>query len=83
MIRLERTAPVDCVIVVDGVEVEARAGEPLLAALGAAGSAQPAFCGMGVCHACLVAVDGRTGVRSCVEAVRPGMAVATGEQANG
>lgn len=79
MIRLRRTAAADCSIDVDGVPVAARAGETLLAALGAGGcSAVPAYCGMGVCHACLVEVDGRPGVRACTERVHPGMAVVTG-----
>lgn len=79
MIGLVRTAPPDCAIVVDGVEVPARVGEPLLAAIGAgpAADAVPAFCGMGVCFACLVEVDGRTGVRACAERVAAGMTVTT------
>lgn len=35
------------------------------------------FCGMGVCHDCSVTVDGRPGVRACVETVRDGMVVET------
>lgn len=35
------------------------------------------FCGMGVCFDCLVRVDGRPGVRACLEPVRDGMHVET------
>jgi predicted molibdopterin-dependent oxidoreductase YjgC len=85
MIGLIRTAPSDCTIVVDGLEIPARVGEPLLAAIGAGPSAAsvPAFCGMGVCFACLVEVDGRTGVRACAERVAAGMRVSTEAQRDG
>lgn len=85
MIGLRRTKAVDCEISVNGAAVAARAGEPLLAALGAASptAAPGAFCGMGVCFACLVTVDGRSGVRSCVEHVVPGMVVVVESGADG
>jgi D-hydroxyproline dehydrogenase subunit gamma len=35
------------------------------------------FCGMGICFDCLVEIDGRTGVRACIESVRAGMRVET------
>jgi predicted molibdopterin-dependent oxidoreductase YjgC len=33
------------------------------------------FCGMGVCCECVMEVDGRTSVRTCMTLVRPGMRV--------
>ncbi len=35
------------------------------------------FCGMGVCHQCLVTVDGVRDVRACMTAVSPGMKIET------
>ena len=82
----ERGAP--CVIHIDGREVDACEGEPVAAAVLAAGArafrltdrdATPRayYCGMGVCHECLMIVDGRGHVRTCMEPVRPGMRVET------
>ncbi len=72
----------------DGQPVEARAGEPLLAALLAAGirsvrtmpnggERRGGWCLVGRCTDCLVVVDGVPNVRACVEAVRAGMRVET------
>jgi glycine/D-amino acid oxidase-like deaminating enzyme len=33
------------------------------------------YCGMGVCHDCLVAIDGRAGQRACLTKVEPGMTI--------
>jgi glycine/D-amino acid oxidase-like deaminating enzyme len=65
--------------------VPVRPGETIAAALIAAGelaqgcgkdgTARGHFCGMGVCHDCLVSVDGRTGVRSCLVKAEDGMRV--------
>ncbi|MUO80903.1 FAD-dependent oxidoreductase [Agrobacterium vitis] len=33
------------------------------------------FCGMGICHECLVTVDGRTSQRSCMTPIRDGMRI--------
>ena len=41
------------------------------------GDPRGVFCGMGVCHECLVTVDGRSGQRACMTEVREGMSVAT------
>lgn len=41
------------------------------------GQARGLFCGIGVCHECLVTVDGRPGVRACQTVVRPGMEIVT------
>ena len=70
----------------DGPELTAHEGETVLAVLWAAGirtlhvtarTRQPRgfFCGMGTCFDCLVSIDGRLGVRACMEPARPGMAV--------
>jgi len=63
----------------------ARRGHSLAAALAMAGeftlgtgkdgSPRGAFCGMGVCHDCLVVVDGRAGQRACMTPARDGLTV--------
>ena len=73
-------------IVVDGRPVDAYAGESVAAALLAAGlrtfrttdrAGMPRsyYCGMGICHDCLVTIDEVASVRACMTAVRPGMRV--------
>ena len=73
-------------VYVDGEAVPAFAGESVAAALFAAGvrsleagggRARGYWCGMGVCHECLVEVDGRPRVRACTTTVADGMRVAT------
>jgi len=74
-------------IVVDGALHRVDAGASLAAALLNAGvrafrydtSGEPRapVCGMGACFECRVTVDGVSGVRSCLEGVRPGMVVKT------
>jgi len=69
----------------DGETVTAYEGESLAAALVAAGwivqrttsKGQPrgVFCGMGVCHDCLVTVDGQASRRACMTKVRAAMRV--------
>ncbi|WP_371156311.1 FAD-dependent oxidoreductase [Jannaschia sp. 2305UL9-9] len=69
----------------DGTPCEAAPGDSIAAALAAAGhvelgqrrSGAPRgqFCGMGICHDCLVTVDGRRGQRACMVSVRDGMTV--------
>ena len=82
-----RFAP-DCTIRVDGAAVPARAGEPIAAALLAAGRPLLArslkyhrprgpFCLSGTCQACLVQVDGQPNVRACRTACRDGLTVET------
>ncbi len=72
----------------DGAPVSGRAGEPIAAALFAAGvrvlrtmpeSGEPrgGFCLVGRCTDCLVVVDGRPNVRACVTPARAGMRVET------
>ena len=82
-----RFAP-DCTIRVDGAAVPARAGEPIAAALLAAGRPLLArslkyhrprgpFCLSGTCQACLVRVDGQPSVRACRTPCREGLTVET------
>ncbi|MBC2886293.1 FAD-dependent oxidoreductase [Ochrobactrum sp. CM-21-5] len=69
----------------NGRPIKARAGDTIAAALmahglniqGAAknGDKRGLFCGMGVCHDCLVTIDDRTAVRSCMTKAMPGMKV--------
>ncbi len=71
----------------DGAPILARAGESIAAALAASGtlalrrtrrgSPRGLHCGMGSCFDCIVTVDGRAGVRACLEKVEAGMAVAS------
>lgn len=77
-----------CVIHVDRREVAAHEGESVAAAVLASGARafrltdrdgapRAYFCGMGVCHECLMVVDGVPSVRTCMEPVRPGMRIET------
>jgi hypothetical protein len=69
----------------EGRPIEARAGEPIMAALIAAGvavfrytkkgSPRRMFCGIGRCTDCVMTVDGVPGVRTCVTNVQEGMRV--------
>ncbi len=72
----------------DGRTIPARDGEPIVAALLAAGvrvlrtmpgSGEPrgGYCLVGRCSDCLVVVDGRPNVRACITPVRAGLRVAT------
>lgn len=68
-----------------GRDVAARPGDSIAAALAVAGetalgrrrsgAARGVFCGMGVCHDCLVTVNGRRGVRACMAGVTEGMEI--------
>ncbi|PON19054.1 hypothetical protein C2W62_04750 [Candidatus Entotheonella serta] len=73
---------------VDGASVAAFDGESVAAVLMAGGQrvlteassdhlARTLFCGMGLCHQCLVTVDGVRDVRACMTRIRPGMKIAT------
>lgn len=75
-------------IFVDGRRVTARAGEPVAAALYAAGirttrfsrrrgEARGPFCMVGRCTECVMTVDGVENVRTCTTPVRDGMRVET------
>ena len=80
---LEATAEVT--LFFEGKELKARAGEPIMSALIAAGvkvfrytkkgSPRRIFCGIGRCTDCVMIVDGIPGVRTCVTEVREGMKV--------
>lgn len=72
----------------DGRPLEGIAGEPIAAALHAAGvrvlSHSPVrhrprglFCAIGNCSSCLMIVDGEPNVRVCTERLRAGMRVET------
>jgi predicted molibdopterin-dependent oxidoreductase YjgC len=75
-------------IVVDGVSMEAFEGESVAAALLATGrrglrvtprrgEPRGMYCGIGVCFECVMSVDGRPAVRTCVTPVSDGMRVRT------
>lgn len=78
----------DMTIELNGRPVPAAAGESVLNVLHAVGLRQVArndhgqvtgaFCGMGVCHCCLVSINGRPKRRACQTIVKPGMQVETG-----
>lgn len=72
----------------DGVEVEGRVGEPIAAALLAAGQRifrtmpeygdpRGGYCMVGRCSDCLVVVNGVPGVRACMSPVTGGLHVQT------
>lgn len=72
----------------DGRELPAWEGETVAAALVAAGhrvfrttpgdgGPRGYFCGMGVCHDCLMTIDGQPNVRACMTPVRQGLEVET------
>ncbi|MDH0304127.1 MULTISPECIES: cyanide-forming glycine dehydrogenase subunit HcnA [unclassified Pseudomonas] len=77
----------DITLQLNGQPVLAAAGETVLSVLNAVGlrlvarndhgQASGAFCGMGVCHCCLVQIDGRPKRRACQTVVKPGMRIET------
>ncbi|MFZ5754732.1 MAG: (2Fe-2S)-binding protein [Bacillota bacterium] len=71
---------------VDGKKIPAKEGEPIAAALLAAGirkfrvtpkdgNPRGIFCGIGRCTDCIMTVDGQPNVRTCVTPVRNGMVI--------
>lgn len=77
-------------ITIDGSPLEVPAGTTVAAALLSAGKTtfrrsvrlghpRGPYCGMGVCFECLLRIDGRAQVRSCIVEVREGMVVETGD----
>ncbi len=75
-------------IEVDGKRIEAFEGEPIAAALLAAGvvvcretpkrdEPRGVFCAVGLCIDCMMTVDGKSNTRVCVTPVRNGMVVET------
>ena len=82
--RLKRGREV--VIFVDGCPVRAYEGETIATALMASGhwtfqirndEALGVFCNIGMCHSCLLTVDGRSGVKACCTAVAAGQRIGT------
>ncbi|HOI38057.1 MAG TPA: (2Fe-2S)-binding protein [Bacillota bacterium] len=74
----------------DGKEIKGIEGEPIAAALHAAGvtvlrhspalgRARGFFCAIGACSSCLMTVDGVPNVRVCTEPLKQGMVVETQE----
>ena len=72
----------------NGQELEGYQGEPIAAALHAAGvkvlshshkhkRPRGLYCAIGNCSSCLMTVDGTPNVRICVERLKPGMCVET------
>ncbi|GBF32404.1 sarcosine oxidase alpha subunit [Desulfocucumis palustris] len=72
----------------DGKEIEGYEGEPIAAALHAAGvrilrhshkknRPRGFYCAIGNCSSCLMVVDGTPNVRVCVEKLKAGMRVET------
>lgn len=75
-------------ITVDGVELMAREGETIAATLIAHGirafrrtekfrEPRGIFCGIGQCTDCIMTVNGKANVKTCVTRVEPGMVVQT------
>ncbi len=75
-------------IICDGQPIEAIAGEPIAAALMAAGKTifrytrkkkdpRGVFCAIGQCTECMMTVDGIPNVRTCITPVQDGMNVQT------
>jgi predicted molibdopterin-dependent oxidoreductase YjgC len=75
-------------ITVDGEPLDARAGEPVAAALLAhgrricrttvrTGEPRGVFCAIGLCTDCQMQIDGVPGIRACVTPVRAGMRIET------
>ncbi|WP_422446196.1 (2Fe-2S)-binding protein [Thermoanaerobacterium sp. DL9XJH110] len=84
----DETRKPDATIIVDGREVPAIEGEPIAAALLAAGikkfretpkyhKPRGIFCAIGRCTDCVMTVDGVPNVRTCVTPVRDGMVIST------
>ncbi|MBH3460878.1 MULTISPECIES: cyanide-forming glycine dehydrogenase subunit HcnA [Pseudomonas] len=87
VLDIQPVVQADITFQINGQTVQAAEGETVLSVLNAVGlrqlarndHGQPAgaFCGMGVCHCCLVAIDGRPKRRACQTVVRQGMRVET------
>lgn len=84
----DETRKCNATIIVDGKNVSAIEGEPIAAALLAAGirkfretkrfhKPRGIFCAIGRCTDCVMIVDGIPNVRTCVTPVRDGMIVQT------
>jgi glycine/D-amino acid oxidase-like deaminating enzyme len=83
--NLHNTHTQTCRVSVDGYGFDVAPGlsvAAVLARLGQVGfstaktgAPRGLFCGMGVCHDCLVTIDGRSGQRACMTPIRDGMVV--------
>lgn len=77
----------DINLTIDGQSVCAMRGETVLGVLNALGQraiarndhlrVMGAYCGMGICHCCVVKIDGRFKQRACQTVVQPDMQVET------
>lgn len=85
---LGEDSPTEVTIYCDGQALPAKKGEPIAAALLAAGvrifrytakqdRPRGIFCGIGRCTDCVMTVDGQPNVRTCVTPVREGMRIET------
>jgi glycine/D-amino acid oxidase-like deaminating enzyme/bacterioferritin-associated ferredoxin len=86
-IKLASAPPTDAIVAIqfDGKPLSALAGETIAATLHAHGigafrttrnnHTRGLYCGMGACFDCVVTVDGRPGVRACMEKVREGQVI--------
>ncbi|MEM1363666.1 MAG: FAD-dependent oxidoreductase, partial [Pseudomonadota bacterium] len=80
----------DMIFQFEGQAIPAKQGDSIAAALAAAhqpvlgarrsGAARGVFCGMGICHDCLVTVDGLRGQRACMTEVQAEMVVSREEE---
>jgi len=86
ILDFKRCTPVNFTF--DGVQVSAYTGETIAAALYAAGHRTLAhspirhrprglYCAIGNCSSCMMVVDGKANVKTCIELVRDGMTVET------
>ena len=83
----EESEAKDVHIYVDGKIITAREGEPIAAALIAAGfstfrltaegAGRSLYCGIGQCNDCIMTVNGIPNVRTCVTPVEEGMQIET------
>lgn len=74
-------------IFIDDVPVKAAEGETVLSAMYAVQKSAimqndynailGAYCGMGICHSCLVKIDGKYKQRSCKTPIKDGMRITT------
>ncbi len=84
--NVKRGAPIQ--VWLDGAPAQAYLGETVATVLWANGrmtfrhtprghAPRGLFCGIGLCHDCLVTVDGVPNVRACLTPIRPGMRIET------
>lgn len=83
---LHKENPKKVTIIFEGEEIEAYEGEPIAAALLAAGikvfrktkkrkDPRGPFCGIGLCTDCIMKVNGEPNVRTCITPVEDGMVI--------